>query len=192
MNVVRLLVLGVIREIGDCHGYAIRQTLEEWQVQTWTRLRSGSIYHALQQLAKEGLLKSGAPEPGNRGPGKLTFAISEAGEVEFYDQLRQALASFDLIELSAGIAFVGCLPTDEAEHLISGTIGRLRENGDHLAHIAASLRPNDKPPRTKDLLDLWRANLATTAASLEGIRRTLISPTMLTDGPAATDTIECK
>ena len=48
MNVVRLLVLGVIRELGRCHGYAIRQTLEEWQVQTWSRLHSGSIYHALQ------------------------------------------------------------------------------------------------------------------------------------------------
>ena len=173
MNVVRLLVLGVIRELGRCHGYAIRQTLEEWQVQTWSRLHSGSIYHALQQLTKEVLLESGAPEPGNRGPGKLTFATNEAGEVEFHDQLRQALASFDLIELSAGIAFVGCLPAAEAKSLISETIDRLRDNAERLALIASSVQPSVKPPRTKNLLDLWRANLATTATSLEEIRGTL-------------------
>ncbi|SFS08541.1 DNA-binding transcriptional regulator, PadR family [Dyella sp. OK004] len=173
MNVVRLLVLGVIRELGRCHGYAIRQTLDEWQVQTWTRLHSGSIYHALQQLTKEGLLESGAPEPGNRGPGKLTFAISRAGEVEFHDQLRQALASFDLIELSAGIAFIGCLPKAEATSLISQTIECLKDNADRLALIASSVRPSPKPPRTKDLLALWRTNLATTATSLEEIRGTL-------------------
>ena len=53
MNVVRLLVLGAIREGGASYGYAIQQTLDDWQVRTWTRLHSGSVYHALQQMTKE-------------------------------------------------------------------------------------------------------------------------------------------
>lgn len=175
MNVVRLLVLGVIRELGRCHGYAIRQTLEDWQVQSWTRLHSGSIYHALQQLTKEGLLESGTPEPGNRGPGKLTFGISKAGEAEFYDQLRLALASFDPIELSAGIAFIGCLPVEDAKSRISGTIDRLKNDVERLTRISCSIQPSSKPPRTRSLLEFWRSNLSATAVSLEEIRNALDS-----------------
>lgn len=172
MNVVRLLVLGAIREGGTSYGYAIQQTLEDWQVRTWTRLHSGSVYHALQQMSKEGLLAVEAQQPGNRGPGKTLFTLTAAGEAEFLQQLREALASFDLVELSAGIAFIDCLPAAEAHERLADTIGRLRENVERLATIAAGAPRRTGPPRTADLLDLWRANLAATATSLEQIRLT--------------------
>lgn len=165
-------MLGVIRELGPSHGYAIRRTLDDWHVQTWTRLHSGSVYHALQQLTKEGLLESGAPEPGNRGPGKVTFTITTAGQTEFYNQLREALSSFDIVELSAGIAFLGELPDAEAQSRLSDTIDRLKENVDRLALIASKTPSSTAAPRTKDILELWRANLAAIATSLEAIGST--------------------
>lgn len=168
MNVVRLVVLGAIREAGASHGYAIRQILDDWQVQAWTRLHSGSVYYALQQMAKEGILAVGAQEPGDRGPGKTVFSLTEVGESEFLNQLRQALASFDLVELSAGLAFLDSLSAAEARARLTATVSRLTENAESLEKIAANTPRDERAPRTYDLLILWRATLAATASSLRG------------------------
>lgn len=168
MNVVRLLVLGALRETGPAHGYAIGQLLDDWQVQTWTNLRSGSVYHALQQMAKEGLIMAGEPETGDRGPGKTRFAITDAGRASFFALLREALSSFDLIELSSGLAFLDALP-DEGRELLAETKARLEENALRLQKIAATTSNEKGAPRTQDLLGLWSANLAATAGSLEKI-----------------------
>jgi DNA-binding PadR family transcriptional regulator len=168
MNVVRLLVLGALREIGPAHGYAIGQLLDEWQVQTWTRLRSGSVYHALQQMAKEGLISAGEQETGDRGPGKTRFRITNSGDAAFFKLLREALSSFDLIELSSGIAFLDALP-QEGRELLAETTERLIENADQLQKIAAIIPAGTGAPRTHDLLFMWRANLSATADSLAKI-----------------------
>lgn len=175
MNVVKLLILGVIRELGPSHGYAIRKTLDQWHVHTWTRLHTGSVYHALRQLSKEGLLKCGAEESGSRGPGKVSFKITDAGEVEFFSQLEEALSSFDLVELSAGIAFLDCLSDAERQSRLADTICRLKENANHLASLASATPAGTALPRARDLLELWRANLLATASSLEGLVSTLPS-----------------
>ncbi len=168
MNVVRLLVLGALREIGPAHGYAIGQLLEAWQVQTWTHLRSGSVYHALQQMAKEGLIGAGKQEAGDRGPGKTRFAITDAGDAAFFNLLREALSSFDLIELSSGIAFLDALPKEGRERLAE-TTELLSENANRLRKIAAITPAGRGAPRTHDLLILWSTNLSATAGSLAKI-----------------------
>jgi DNA-binding PadR family transcriptional regulator len=171
MNVTRLLVLGAIRANGRAHGYAIRQTLEDWQVQSWTRLHSGSVYHALTQLEKEGLLAVEAEAAGNRGPGKTLFVTTPAGDAEFFALLREALGSFDLIELSAGLALVDALPEAEGRERLAATAQQLRENVARLEAIAAVTPAGAGTPRTQDLLMLWGANLAASAAVLERIAR---------------------
>lgn len=168
MNVVRLLVLGALRETGPAHGYAIRQLLGDWQVQTWTHLRSGSIYHALQQMAKERLITAGEEETGDRGPGKTRFTITDSGNRAFLALLRDALSSFDLVELSAGIAFLDSLPGEGRERLAE-TMTRLNENARRLQMIASGTPAESCAPRTHDLLIMWSANLLATAGSLKQI-----------------------
>ncbi|EIM71885.1 putative transcriptional regulator [Nitratireductor aquibiodomus RA22] len=168
MNVVRLLVLGAMREKGALHGYAIRQVLEDWRVQMWTRLHSGSVYHSLQHMAKEGLISSQGHEPGHRGPGKALFSLTSSGEEEFLNLLRKALSSFDLVELSAGLALLDCLP-EEGSALLVNTASRLTETADHLMKLAAITPRGTGVPRTHDLLVLWSENLRATAGSLQKI-----------------------
>lgn len=168
MSVVRLLVLGALRERGPSHGYAISQLLADWQVQTWTHLRSGSVYHALQQMAKERLITAGAQEAGDRGPGKTQFTITDAGKTEFFTLLRKALSSFDLIELSSGIAFLDSLP-EEGRKRLADTAARLNENAHRLQELAATTPAGKGAPRTHDLLVMWSANLSATAGSLTKI-----------------------
>lgn len=56
MSAIRLLVLGAVRMHGRAHGYQVRNDLEYWGAHEWSNAKPGSIYHALKQMAKQGLL----------------------------------------------------------------------------------------------------------------------------------------
>ncbi len=56
-SATRLLVLGVVRKHGKAHGYQVRRELLTWSADKWANVAPGSIYHALKQMAKEGLLE---------------------------------------------------------------------------------------------------------------------------------------
>jgi DNA-binding PadR family transcriptional regulator len=56
MSSTRLLVLGLVRHRQPVHGYELHRELSAWNVDAWSELKSGSIYHALSRMALEGLL----------------------------------------------------------------------------------------------------------------------------------------
>lgn len=175
MNVTRLLVLGTIRHLGTAHGYALRRQLDDWRVETWTTVRSGSVYHALGQLHKEGKLATCGSEAGARGTERTVFSLTPDGETEFIFLLEKALGSFDLPQLSAGIAFLGQLPPDRAQSLLMSLYDRLTANKVFLQKLAENI-PNDQAvPRTTDLLDLWASNLEATARSVARLKSKIAS-----------------
>jgi DNA-binding PadR family transcriptional regulator len=175
MNVTRLLVLGTIRYLGTAHGYAVRRQLDDWRVETWTTVRSGSVYHALGQLHKEEKLATCGSEAGARGAERTVFSLTPSGETEFFSLLEKALGSFDLPQLSAGIAFLGQLPPSRAQSLLASLHERLTANKVFLQKLAETM-PNDQAvPRTADLLDLWAGNLEATARFVARLKSKNIS-----------------
>ncbi|MGY3693042.1 DNA-binding PadR family transcriptional regulator [Bradyrhizobium sp. USDA 3240] len=175
MNVTRLLVLGTIRYLGTAHGYAVRRQLDDWRVETWTTVRSGSVYHALGQLHKEGKLATSGSEAGARGTERTVFSLTPNGTTEFFSLLEKALGSFDLPELSAGIAFLGQLPPQRAQSLLASLHERLNANKEFLQKLAENM-PNDQAvPRTADLLDLWASHLEATARSVARLEMKIAS-----------------
>ncbi|MFJ6322232.1 MULTISPECIES: PadR family transcriptional regulator [unclassified Rhizobium] len=175
MNVTRLLILGTIRYLGMAHGYALRRQLDDWRVETWTTVRSGSIYHALGQLHKEGKLATSGRESGARGTERTVFSLTHEGTTEFFSLLEKAVGSFDLPELSAGIAFVGQLPPERAQSLLVSLHARLNANKTFLQKLSENM-PNDQAvPRTADLLDLWTGYLEATARSVARLERKIAS-----------------
>lgn len=175
MNVTRLLVLGTIRYLGTAHGYAVRRQLDDWRVETWTTVRSGSVYHALGQLQKEGKLATSGSEAGARGTERTVFSLTSKGETEFFSLLEKALGSFDLPQLSAGIAFIGQLSPDRSQSLLVSLHERLNANMGFLQKLAEDM-PNDQAvPRTADLLSLWAGHLEATAQSVARLRSKLAS-----------------
>ena len=51
MSAVRMLVLGVLRNLGQAHGYQVRRELLTWRADAWAHVDPGSIYQALRTLA---------------------------------------------------------------------------------------------------------------------------------------------
>ncbi|MGW0735331.1 PadR family transcriptional regulator [Streptomyces sp. NPDC002851] len=128
MSAIRLLVLGAVRQHGRAHGYQVRNDLEYWGAHEWSNAKPGSIYHALKQMAKQGLLKAHETAPSTAGgPPRTEYEMTERGTEEYFALLRQALVSYDqkLDVISAGIGFIVDLPREEAVALLRQRIDGL-------------------------------------------------------------------
>ncbi|WP_133910547.1 PadR family transcriptional regulator [Streptomyces sp. NBC_00582] len=130
MSAIRLLVLGAVRQHGRAHGYQVRGDLEYWGAHEWSNAKPGSIYHALRQMAKQGLLHEHETAPSSAGgPPRTEYEITPAGTEEYFRLLREALTSYDQKTdvKSAAIGFVVDLPRAEAVTLLKERVRRIEQ-----------------------------------------------------------------
>lgn len=130
MSAIRLLVLGAVRQHGRAHGYQVRNDLEFWGAHEWSNAKPGSIYHALKQMAKQGLLIAHDVAPSEvGGPPRTEYELTDKGEEEYFTLLREALSSYDqkVDVLSAGVGFIVDLPRAEAIALLKRRVESLEE-----------------------------------------------------------------
>ncbi|WP_433700423.1 PadR family transcriptional regulator [Nocardiopsis sp. CA-288880] len=121
MSAIRLLVLGAVRLHGRAHGYQVRNDLEFWGAHEWSTAKPGSIYHALKQMAGQGLLIAHETAPSTAGgPPRTEYEITERGDGEYFALLRRAVSSHNerVDVLSAGLGFIVDLPRQEALDLL--------------------------------------------------------------------------
>lgn len=128
MSAIRLLVLCAVRQHGRAHGYQIRNDLEYWGAHEWSSAKPGSIYHALKQMAKQGVLIAHEVAPSTAGgPPRTEYEITEQGDAEYFALLRAALTSYDqkLDVLSAGLGGIVDLERSEAVSLLKERVAGL-------------------------------------------------------------------
>ncbi|CAM5526957.1 PadR family transcriptional regulator [Streptomyces fumanus] len=129
MSVIRLLVLGAVRQHGRAHGYQVRNDLEYWGAHEWSNAKPGSIYHALKQMAKQGLLRAHETAPSTAGgPPRTEYEITERGTEEYFALLRESLTAYDQKPdvLSAGLGFMVDLPRAEVLALLEERVRAIR------------------------------------------------------------------
>ncbi|MEV7614736.1 PadR family transcriptional regulator [Streptomyces sp. NPDC089799] len=130
MSAIRLLVLGAVRRHGRAHGYQVRNDLEFWGAHEWSNAKPGSIYHALKQMAKQGLLHEHEVAPSTAGgPPRTEYELTVAGGVEYFALLRAALSSYDQKRdsLAAALGFMPDLPRAETLDLLRHRLEGLAE-----------------------------------------------------------------
>ncbi|WP_369217512.1 PadR family transcriptional regulator [Streptomyces flavofungini] len=130
MSAIRLLVLGAVRQHGRAHGYQVRNDLEYWGAHEWSNAKPGSIYHALKQLAKQGMLLAHEVAPSTAGgPPRTEYEITEQGTEEYLSLLRSSLTTYDQRPdvLTSGLGFMVDLPREEAVALLKERVRRMAE-----------------------------------------------------------------
>lgn len=128
MSTIRLLVLGAVRQHGRAHGYQVRNDLEYWGAHEWSNAKPGSIYHALKQMAKQGVLLAHEVAPSTvGGPPRTEYELTDVGREEYFRLLREALASYGQKTdvLSAALGFIVDLPRAEAVALLRERLAKL-------------------------------------------------------------------
>ncbi|WP_455359942.1 PadR family transcriptional regulator [Streptomyces sp. SYSU K21746] len=158
MSAIRLLVLGAVRQHGRAHGYQVRNDLEFWGAHEWSNAKPGSIYHALKQMAKQGLLRAHEVAPSTvGGPPRTEYEITEQGTEEFFALLRDALTAYDqkMDVLSAGVGFIVDLERSEAAALLKERVRRLEE---WRAAVTEYYTPEDGPEQLGhigEIMNMW-------------------------------------
>ncbi|MEU1197388.1 PadR family transcriptional regulator [Streptomyces sp. NPDC005813] len=172
MSAIRLLVLGAVRQHGRAHGYQVRNDLEYWGAHEWSNAKPGSIYHALKQMAKQGLLHAHEIAPSTAGgPPRTEYEITDAGTEEFLRLLRDSLVSYDqkMDIQSAAIGFLVDLPRDEAVALLKERIRRIEA---WRAAVTEHYIPEDGPEQLGhigEIMNLWVHTADSDAAWTRGL-----------------------
>ncbi|KAA0935791.1 PadR family transcriptional regulator [Streptomyces apricus] len=158
MSAIRLLVLGAVRQHGRAHGYQVRNDLEYWGAHEWSNAKPGSIYHALKQMAKQGLLVAHETEPSTAGgPPRTEYEITEEGTREFRTLLRASLTAYDQKPdvLSAALGFMVDLGREEALGLLEE---RVRVIEEWRSAVTEHYVPEDGPERLGhigEIMNFW-------------------------------------
>ncbi|MFG2382904.1 PadR family transcriptional regulator [Streptomyces avermitilis] len=172
MSAIRLLVLGAVRQHGRAHGYQVRNDLEYWGAHEWSNAKPGSIYHALKQMAKQGLLHAHEIAPSTvGGPPRTEYEITAEGTEEFRSLLRESLVAYDqkMDIQSAGIGFIVDLARDEAVALLKERIRRIEE---WRAAVTEHYVPEDGPEQLGhigEIMNLWVHRADSDAAWTRGL-----------------------
>ncbi|MGI5481484.1 PadR family transcriptional regulator [Streptomyces lavendofoliae] len=178
MSAIRLLVLGAVRRHGRAHGYQIRNDLEFWGAHEWSNAKPGSIYHALKQMAKQGLLHAYETAPSTAGgPPRTEYEITDKGTEAYFTLLRESLTAYDQRTdvLSAGVGFIVDLPREEAVALLRRRIEGLER---WRAGVTEYYTPADGPEslgHIGEIMNMWvhsaDAGAAWTRGLIERIER---------------------
>ncbi|MFJ9180849.1 PadR family transcriptional regulator [Streptomyces sp. NPDC102360] len=130
MSAIRLLVLGAVRQHGRAHGYQVRNDLEYWGAHEWSNAKPGSIYHALKQMAKQGLLRAHEIAPSTAGgPPRTEYELTDQGRAEYLALVRSSLTSYDQRPdiLSAALGCMVDLPREEVVDLLKERVRSMEE-----------------------------------------------------------------
>ncbi|MFC3995689.1 PadR family transcriptional regulator [Nocardiopsis sediminis] len=174
MSATRLLVLGVVRTLGRAHGYQVRRELIAWGAEEWANVKPGSIYHALRQLLKSGMVRTAGVEESAEGPERTLFELTEDGTTEFVRLLSKALSVADVKPefFSAGVTFMTALPRDMVITLLRRRLAH-QEGTQHLLKSAYDGVIAGKPPHVWELLEWWNVQQDATVAFTRGMIRRL-------------------
>ncbi|MGW0775263.1 PadR family transcriptional regulator [Streptomyces sp. NPDC002835] len=174
MSAIRLLVLGAVRQHGRAHGYQVRNDLEYWGAHEWSNAKPGSIYHALKQMAKQGLLHAHEIAPSTAGgPPRTEYEVTAKGTETYFALLRESLTAHDqkMDVLSAAIGFVVDLPRAEAVELLEE---RVRGIERRRASVTEYYTPEEGPEslgHIGEIMNLWVSSADSGAEWTRGLIR---------------------
>lgn len=84
----RSLILGVLHR-GNFHPYEIKRRLQNAMVECYIDVDVGTLYYAIRQLEKEGLIRAVSQERVARGGVRTVYSISAKGKAEFRESLHR-------------------------------------------------------------------------------------------------------
>src|SRR3954451_18114332 len=138
----RLLILGVLHR-GDFHPYEIRRRLRAAMVECYTDVDVGTLYYAVRQLERDGLIASVAQERVARGGVRTIYRITPEGRAQFRDGLHR---QFDVEgpvsqTLYGALLFLHLADRTKVKASLRGRIARLDELITKLQPIRDQMAP---------------------------------------------------
>jgi DNA-binding PadR family transcriptional regulator len=138
----RLLILGVLHR-GNFHPYEIKRRLENAMVECYIDVDVGTLYYAIRQLDKEGLIEAVSQERVARGGVRTVYRITRKGKGEFQALLHRQFEEEGPVSqtLYGALLFLHLSDLAVVEDLLRRRIVRLDELIAKLGPIRKELSP---------------------------------------------------
>lgn len=138
----RLLILGVLHR-GNFHPYEIKRRLQNAMVECYIDVDVGTLYYAIRQLAKEGLICAVSQERVARGGMRTVYSISARGKAEFRALLHRQFEEDGPVAqtLYGALLFLHLSDPATVAELVRRRIERLEELIAKLGPIRKELAP---------------------------------------------------
>jgi DNA-binding PadR family transcriptional regulator len=138
----RPLILGVLHR-GDFHPYEIKRRLENAMVECYIDVDVGTLYYAIGQLEKDGLISPRAHERVARGGMRTVYTITAKGRAEFRTLLHNQFAEEGPVSqtLYGALLFLHLADPAVIEDIVRARIARLDELIAKLKPIRKQLAP---------------------------------------------------
>ena len=88
---IKVLILYYL-SLKSTHGYEIQKFIQTNRMVSWSKIQSGSIYHALSKLEKEGLIQLSGTQ-GKGAKARKVYCITSQGKEELKRMVREELSS---------------------------------------------------------------------------------------------------
>jgi DNA-binding PadR family transcriptional regulator len=135
-NPLALAVLALLFE-RPMHPYEMAATLRHRNKEESIRLNYGALYTVVEQLQRRAYIVPRETVRAGRYPERTVYALTEAGQAELHDWMRELLSTptKEYLQFEAGLALMPVLPPDEVTALLEE---RLRHLDDELTRLQAS------------------------------------------------------
>jgi DNA-binding PadR family transcriptional regulator len=138
----KLLILGVLHR-GNFHPYEIKRRLENAMVECYTDVEVGTLYYAIRQMEKEGLISAVSQQRVARGGMRTIYKITAKGKTEFLGLLHRQFEEEGPVSqtLYGALLFLHISDPAIVQDLIRARIARLDEQIAKLGPIRKELQP---------------------------------------------------
>lgn len=159
-------VLALLRE-RSMHGYEMFQTLVRRHADHIVKVRPGSLYHAVDRLTEEKLIRRAATTRAGNRPERAVYEITDAGVEALGERVRDlvAMPANEFPQFVAALAAIDTLDPDAAATAVDDRVGALEARA---AEVMA-LRDAGITPATGSLV-AFDYVLATMRAELSWLR----------------------
>jgi DNA-binding PadR family transcriptional regulator len=115
-NLWSLTVLCLLR-LRPMHPYELQRLIREWHKDDFLDLKRGSLYHAIDRLRNAGLIDPVETTREGRRPERTVYRLTEQGEREVRDWLRELLArpGRESMPFFAALSFLPVLTPEDAQ-----------------------------------------------------------------------------
>jgi DNA-binding PadR family transcriptional regulator len=157
------------------HPYEMQRLLRERRKDELLTLKKGSLYHAINRLARAGLIEAISTEREGRRPERTTYGLTPEGATELSEILRAMVATprREASEFFAGLSFLVYLEPADAATQLEDRARRLEQEIDELADARKRLVTRVKRINLLEeeyLLAMRRAELRWLRTVLEALR----------------------
>jgi DNA-binding PadR family transcriptional regulator len=109
------------------HGYEMLQTLVERHADRIVKVRPGSLYHVVDRLTDEKLIRRAATDREGKRPERVIYEITDAGAEALAERVRELIATpvHEFPQFVVALAEIETLGKDAAANAVDERVGAL-------------------------------------------------------------------